>query len=401
MRGLFPVENWDYNIRDIIFGIKTVFFLKNNIDTINIKEIGKCIPIRSGRAAIVVALKALNLQDKAKIGVPLYSCPVVFKAVIENGYTPVFIDIDRDTFCMSAKDLSNKINQVDAVIAIHMFGNVCDMHGLLEASQGKPIIEDCAQSLGSKINGQMSGTIGTIGIFSFRSGKYLSVGEGGALYSKNQEIISRILKIISSMKSPSKSEELQHIVKTYLRSKFRSKPLFGLIGKKIWQFYNKTVDYSAKTQILLNKIFNHDLHLTIKRLKSFNQVIEIQRNHAEYYSANLIINSDMLCYEKPGIFFNRYAYPIVFPSIQHRDSIADYLRNKEIDTIKPYQDIAEIAAKYYDYGGDCPVTEKLSKRILVIPSYYKLDKNDIKYISNCVNDSWENVKNYEINDNAL
>jgi dTDP-4-amino-4,6-dideoxygalactose transaminase len=100
--------------------------------------------VRSARAAIIVAIKALNLSPGASIGVPLYCCPVVFKAIEAAGCKPCFIDIDPGTFCISAKDLSAKSAQIDALIAVHMFGNLCDMPGIQEAAQDKPIIEDCA-----------------------------------------------------------------------------------------------------------------------------------------------------------------------------------------------------------------------------------------------------------------
>ena len=82
-----------------------------------------------------------------------------------------FIDVDPTTFCMSASDLYAKRSQVDAVIAVHLFGNLCNMASLQEVAQGKPIIEDCAQALGSNIQGRIAGSFGAIAFFSFRSGQ--------------------------------------------------------------------------------------------------------------------------------------------------------------------------------------------------------------------------------------
>lgn len=385
MINLLPVENWDYGFKDLFYGLNKAIYKNKKHITLHLDKIGNCIPIRSGRGAIFAAIKALALKPAAKIAVPLYSCPVVFKAVTEAGATPVFIDIERDTFCLSVKDLRHKIDQVDAIIAIHMFGNLCDMSALLNTAQGKPVIEDCAQSLGSKYNGQMAGTMGAVGIFSFRSGKYLSVGEGGALYANAPEIVSRLAHIVDTMKIPQKTEQVMHVLKTYVRSRLRSRPLYGLIGEKMWKIYNKTVDYSAKTPIILSKIFYSDLCLAGKRLATFENVIEIQRANAEYYAKNLELKPDMQCSEKPNTFYNRYAYPIIFPSTNRRDFVATYLYKKQIGTIKPYNDIKEIAATYYDYRGDCPVTEDISKRILLIPSHYALKKKDLEKITKCLN----------------
>ena len=224
MVGLLPAELWEYRLGDLVHGLAAVLGRRKLNGMFDIDGVGSCISARSGRAALIAAIKALNLPPGARIGVPLYCCPVVFKAIKATGCTPRFIDVELETSCMSADDLSAKRSEVDAVIAVHMFGNLCDISSLQEAAQGRPIIEDCAQSIGSKIDGRMAGSLGTIAVFSFRSGKYLSVGEGGALFSNHAEIRTRLSKLIGELPSNSRTEECAHIAKTYIRSMLRSKP---------------------------------------------------------------------------------------------------------------------------------------------------------------------------------
>ena len=158
MIGLIPGEYWEHRFSDLLRGFAAAMGPKKQREMPYVSGMGKFIPVRSGRAALVAALKALNLPLGARIGVPLYCCPVVFKAIVAAGCKARFIDIDPATYCMSAGDLFAKRSQVDAVIAVHMFGNLCNIPGLEEAVPGKPIIEDCAQSLGSKLNGRMAGS---------------------------------------------------------------------------------------------------------------------------------------------------------------------------------------------------------------------------------------------------
>jgi len=392
MIGLLPTEHWDYKTSDIIRAVTSLLRPREQSKTLDIAGIGSCITTRSGRTAIVAAIRALELPPGARIGVPLYSCPVVFKAIEAADCKACFIDIEPDTFCMSATDLFSKRDQYDAVIAIHMFGNLCDMKSLEEAANGKPIIEDCAQSLGSRFNGQMAGSFGTIAVFSFRSGKYLSVGEGGALFSRYADIRFRIIELVAATPSPGPAEELIHVAKTYIRSSLRSKPLYGLIGYSLWNNYNKKVDHTAKTPIVFGQIYRPDFAITRHRLVSINSAIERQRAHADYYSRNLNLNSDMLCFEKTGTFYNRYLYPITFPSSKLRDLIADYLHDQKIGTIKPYNDIAEIAATHHGYSsGDCPVTENVSKRLLAIPNNYSLKQKVVERIGRLLNRGWAEI----------
>jgi len=389
--NLLPTENWEYNFSDIVRGLAVAMNSRKLNGMLYINGLGNCIPTRSARAAIVATIRALDLPAGARIGVPLYCCPVVFKAIKASGCTARFIDVELETSCLSHEDLAAKRSQVDAVIAVHMFGNVCDMLRLQDAAQGKPIIEDCAQSLGSRFNGRMAGSFGAIAAFSFRSGKYLSVGEGGALFSSHADIRTRLSKLVDGLPTPTRMGECVHIAKTFLRSKLRSRPLWGTVGYSLWQIYNKKVDFTAKTPLILSQIFRTDLAMTIHRLALLDSAIERQRANAEIYSNNLKLDSCMLFSERPDTFYNRYLYPIIFPSSEQRDLIADYLQSRQIDTAKPYKDITEIAAEHYGYTGDCPVSEQIAKRVLVIPSHYNVRKEDVHRIAKCLNAGWAEI----------
>src|SRR5262249_16768209 len=224
--GLIPTELWQYSLGDLLGSFRLAASTTTPSDTFELQELGVCAPVRSGRAGIVLALRALEVRPGARVGVPLYCCPVVFKAIVAAGCVPRFLDVDPETFCLSPNDVEAKQRTIDAVVAVHMFGNVCDMPALREAMSGRPIIEDCAQSLGSRVHGRATGAFGDIAVFSFRSGKYLSVGEGGALYSCRTHLQEKLEELVSRLPAVSRGEESRHILKTYLRSKLRSRPLY-------------------------------------------------------------------------------------------------------------------------------------------------------------------------------
>jgi dTDP-4-amino-4,6-dideoxygalactose transaminase len=96
----------------------------------------------------------------------------------------------------------------------------------------------------------------------------------------------------------------------------------------------------------------------------------------------------MLCSEKTGMFYNRYLYPIIFPTTEQRDFIEAYLHSRQIGTAKPYKDIAEVTAIHYGYTGDCPVAEHIAERVLIIPSYYTLKRREVHHIADCLNKGW-------------
>jgi dTDP-4-amino-4,6-dideoxygalactose transaminase len=133
------------------------------------------------------------------------------------------------------------------------------------------------------------------------------------------------------------------------------------------------------------------MSIAIDRLALLDAAIERQRANADFFARTLKLGSGMLCSEKPGTFYNRYIYPITFPSPKHRDAIATYLHRRGVDASKPYHDIAEIAATYYGYEGDCPAAEKIAQRVLVIPSYYTLKERDVQHIAACLNAGWAEI----------
>lgn len=392
MIDLLPNEHWDYRSSDLIRGLGTVVARRGNVPPIHLPGLGPELPVCSGRAGILLALKALDLAPHARIAVPLYCCPVVFKAIEAAGCSPQFIDVEPTTYCMSTRDLEAKRAQIHAVIAVHMFGNVCDMPQLQEAAQGKPFIEDCAQALGSRLNGRLAGSFAEVAAFSFRLGKYLSVGEGGALYSGQANLTARLRELAAELPSASGLGEFAHVARTYARSLLRTRPLWGLMGVQIWKLYNEKVNYASQSPLVLGHIYEADRATAIRRLPQLDSWIDRQRSTSDFYSRNLAVDAGMLCSEKPGQFFNRLQYPILTQTAEQCEQLVASLRKNQISTARPYKDIAAIAAAHYGYTGDCPQAERIAQTVLVIPCNHSLRAGDVQRVTNCVNDAWAQIR---------
>ena len=390
MLGLVPRDLWEHGLQDLSRSYIAAMCSRSSSETLELKELGNCIPVRSGRAALVAALRSLNLPPGARVGVPLYCCSVVFDAIAAAGGSPRFLDVDPATFCISAADLFSKASTLDAVLAVHMFGNPCDMPALQAAAGGLPIVEDCAQAIGSKLNGRMAGSLGTIAIFSFRSGKYLSVGEGGAIFSKDSAIHARASQLVEAMPAAGAMAECSHVSKTYLKSVLRTRPFYGVVGYPLWRAWNRKQSLTTNFSIALGRIYKADLTITRRRLARLDSAIAKQRANAEYFFRTLKLENNMLCLEQSGAFYNRLQYPITFASIEQRDSVAAYLLSKNIDTVKYLDGIVNTAARH-GYMGDCPVAELLSERVLIIPSYHSLNKKEVQRIAHCLNEGWKMV----------
>jgi perosamine synthetase len=387
MLSLIPTELWEYSILDAVRAVPAALEARTDF-TFPIVGVGPCIPARSARVALVTCLQALSLPKGASVGVPLYCCDVVFQAIKTAGYVPRFIDVEPATFIISAGDLQAKSSEIDAVIVVHAFGNVCDVPALQRIMGKKPVIEDCAQSLGSKLNGRMTGSFGEAAVFSFHSGKYLSVGEGGALFCKTPAVHARASALTSQLDGPSRLGEITHVGKTYVRSLLRRQPLYGVIGRRLWEIYGRRVHGRPNNRFPNSQSYRADLSLARRRLYGLDSAIARQRAIAEFYLQTLVLPKTMLCAEPQDAFYNRYQFPIRFASREDCDSMAARLRARNIDPITPLREIVDVAARWFAYAGDCPISEQLSQSVLVIPSHHDLRRKTADRVARTINDAW-------------
>lgn len=114
------------------------------------------------------------------------------------GATPVFVDILTDSWCIDPALAEAAITKrTKAIIAVHLYGNLCDMDRLLDVGHryGIPVIEDSAEAIGSQYHGMHAGSMGLFGTFSFHGTKTITTGEGGMFVTNNDELYERVVTL--------------------------------------------------------------------------------------------------------------------------------------------------------------------------------------------------------------
>jgi dTDP-4-amino-4,6-dideoxygalactose transaminase len=145
----------------------------------------------SGTSALHLALLALEVGAGDEVIIPSYVCSALLNAVNYARATPVLAEIDPDTYNLDVTDVQNRINKrTKAIIVPHLFGLSADMGHLLKLDV--PIIEDCAQSIGTTYHQRLAGTFGDVAVFSFYATKVITTGEGGMLATNSGKIAERI-----------------------------------------------------------------------------------------------------------------------------------------------------------------------------------------------------------------
>lgn len=118
--------------------------------------------------------------------------------VVHLGAKPVFVDILPDSWCIDPKKVEAAITpRTKAIVAVHLYGNLCDMDALLEIGHkhGIPVIEDAAEAIGSQYHSQRAGSMGLFGAFSFHGTKTLTTGEGGMFVTNDPQLYETVLTL--------------------------------------------------------------------------------------------------------------------------------------------------------------------------------------------------------------
>jgi len=155
------------------------------------QKVKYAVATSSGTAALHLSLLAMDIKKGDNVIIPSFVCTALLNAIHYTGASACVVDIDRDDFNISVKDVKKKINKrTKAIIVPHMFGTPADIGALLKL--GIPLIEDCAQSLGAMYRGKPVGSFGVLSVYSFYATKMMTTGEGGLVTSNNRQLISRI-----------------------------------------------------------------------------------------------------------------------------------------------------------------------------------------------------------------
>ena len=386
--GLIPRYNWDYGIRDFIRASSAVIGFSNYQEDKLKKAFGqKPILTTSGRTSLYTILKSLDLPAGAGVGVPLFCCSVVFDAIKRADLIPIFLDIDLDDFNLSASDLKKKVSLLSAIIIVHMFGHPADIESIKHVAGKIPVIEDCAQSLFSKYRGEYTGFLASASFFSFRSGKYISAGEGSTIFCKDKILREKISKFVENLHRQNLRQELLHCATTYVKSTLYKRPWYGTIGYPIGRHLDKKLNLTAKSGFKPRGIAKSDLCIINERIENFALKIKHQRENALYLLNNIKLKNIFFPHERQGCLSNYYQFAIRFNNQKERDLMARYLWRNGIDSPKYLDEVIDVVKRRFGYGGDCPNAEKCSKTVLIIPNHYKLVRENIEFIAGCLNDS--------------
>ena len=167
-----------------------------------------CIGVSSGTEALVLSLRALAIKLKGQEYFTkddeIITTPFTFTAtgdaILRSGATPVFVDIDPETYNIAPGNIEKAVSEKTVgIISVHLYGQSCDMDKIMTIAEGHDlfVVEDVAQAFGGMWKGKKLGSLGTAGAFSFFPSKNLGgFGDGGMVSSDDGEIVELVRMLL-------------------------------------------------------------------------------------------------------------------------------------------------------------------------------------------------------------
>ena len=339
--------------QQFILGNEVEDFERRIADYCNVKH---AIGVASGTDALLLSLKASGISGG------VITTPFTFFATagaIHNaGATPVFADIEQDTYNIDAEEIkgllgSQSNKKVEAIIPVHLFGQAADMDEIMKIAEEHDlvVIEDAAQAIGEEYNGKKVGSM-TIGCFSFFPSKNLGgYGDGGLITTNDDELADKI----------------------------RTLRVHGAKPK----YYHHVIGYNSRLDTIQAAI------LSVK-LNHLEEWTDKRRDNARFYSKALN-NIDEL--ELPKIakrhIFNQYTIRV---KNGERDNLKEFLEEQGIGTAIYYPLPLHLQPCFSFLGyreGDFPAAEKASEEVLSLPVYPELGEEERKYVIEKIKEFFE------------
>jgi len=331
-------------------------FSKSLASYLDVKHV---IPCANGTDALQIAMMALDLQPGDEVITPSFTYIATTEVISLLRLKPVFVEVDRRTFCMDPASLRSAITpRTKAIVPVHLYGQAAPMEEILAIARefNLYVIEDNAQAIGGRYlfsdgTQQMTGTMGHIGCTSFYPSKNLGAfGDGGAIFTNDDALASRISMIANHGQSK--------------------------------RYYHDVVGCNSRLDAVQAAI----LSIKLKHLDAYNLA---RQTAADFYDqAFADVASLTTPYRAPYSKHVFHQYTLLLEG-KNRDQLVAYLNERKIPSMI-YYPVPGHRQKMFGLSGNTlpvlPVTDWLTERVVSLPIHTELDQEQLSAITKAVLD---------------
>ncbi len=337
-----------------INGPEVSSFQKELEDYLDIKHV---IPCANGTDALQIALMALGLKPGDEVITPSFTYVATTEVIALLGLKPVFIEVDKDTFCIDTTKIEAAITpKTKAIVPVHLYGQSAEMDHIMEIAKKHNlfVVEDNAQAIGcdyKHTNGTVSktGTIGTIGCTSFFPSKNLGCfGDGGAIFTNDDALAASIRMIANHGQSK--------------------------------RYYHDVVGCNSR----LDSIQAAVLRIKLRKLDEYNS----KRNAVADYYDNFFSKYEGIKTPVRGKNSNHvfHQYTLTLEGID-RDALNAYLAEKDVPSMIYYPVPAHKQKMFSAFNSETtnlPITDWLTERVISLPIHTEMETEQLETICNAV-----------------
>jgi dTDP-4-amino-4,6-dideoxygalactose transaminase len=315
------------------------------------------IPCANGTDALQIALMALGLQPGDEVITTSFTFIATTEVIALLQLKPVFVDVDRQTFCIDPAALEKAITpKTKAIVPVHLYGQAAPMEEIIRIAEAHniPVIEDNAQAIGSDFyfsdgSTRKSGSIGTVGTTSFFPSKNLGgYGDGGAITTDNDELSNSIKMIANHGQSR--------------------------------RYYHDVVGCNSRLDTLQAAV------LDIK-LKYLDRYIDARRKVADFYDAAFRVDSRIITpFRAPYCRHVFHQYTLILEGLD-RNALHEYLAQQKVPSMIYYPVPSHRQKMFERFGAaetKLPVTDWLTERVISLPMHTEMDQDQLEFITSKV-----------------
>ncbi len=300
------------------------------------------VGVNSGSDALFLTLKALGISKGDEVITVSHTFIATADAITRNHATPIFVDVNPETYCIDAEKIEEKITKkTKAILPVHIYGHPADMDPILELAQTYDlyVIEDACQAHGAEYRGKKVGSIGAVGCFSFYPIKNLGAyGDGGIIVTNSEEIAAKL-----------------RMLRNYGQLQKYHHELSGLNSR-------------------LDEIQAAILRVKLRHLDKWNSK---RRENAKLYNELLADTEIITPIEKNA----KHVYHLYVVRYKKRDALQQYFLRNEIQSLIHYPIPVHKQKDYLSSNYVLSVTEKISKEILSLPMFPQLTEKEIETVA--------------------
>lgn len=301
--------------------------------------------------ALHLSLLGLGIGPGDEVIVPDITWVATANAVVYVGATPVFADVEADSWCIDPESVEQLITpRTKAIMPVHLYGHPARMDKIMEIAQkyGLHVVEDAAPAIGAEFMGRKTGTFGDVAAFSFQGAKLAVTGEGGMLVTNNEDLYRRIYALWDQGRTPG----------TFW------------INEIGWKY----------------KMSNVQAALGLGQLERVDTMIEAKRRIFGWYMEGLRgVPCISLNHEMPWAYSIYWMTSILVDgrSGRTRDEVRAELRTRNVDTRPVFPAISQYPIWPREQSPQ-PMAKRIGEQAINLPSGVKLTRAEVDYICSCI-----------------